>query len=156
MDTGKQEHLQSRNGVESKYQTLHDRLCPSSGLMHKVLGMIEENHLELVVTSLEDGEDLRPGATVDAHGTIRITSSRRNIADPTNSEGLRRRLRTWNLAFVMAKMRHPDRAWLQSAAPDVAQDDADFLLGEDCFFLDAVDVEGMSVVRSSFKQVLLL
>ena len=44
----KQEHLQLRNSVGSKYQTLHDLLCPSSGLMDKVLGMIEENHLELV------------------------------------------------------------------------------------------------------------
>ena len=60
--------------------------------------MIEGNHLELValdeVISLEDGEDHRPGGTVDAHGTIRITSSRCNITEPTNSEGLRRRLRT--------------------------------------------------------------
>ena len=30
-----------------------------------------------------------------------------------------------------------------------------FLLGEDCLDLDAVDVEGMSVARSSFEQVLL-
>ena len=37
-----------RDAVESKYQTLHDRLCSSSGLMDKVPGMIEENHLELV------------------------------------------------------------------------------------------------------------
>ena len=94
-------------------QTLHDRLCPSSGLKDEGLGMIEENHLELValdeVISLEDCEDHGPGATVDSHGTIRITSSRRNIAESANSEGLRRRLRTWNLAFVMAKMRHPSR-----------------------------------------------
>ena len=72
---GKQEHLQLRSAVECKYQTLHGRL----GLMDKVLGMIEENHVELValdeVISLEGGEDHRPGATVNAHGTIRITSS---------------------------------------------------------------------------------
>ena len=55
----------------------------------------------------------------------------------------------------MAKMRHPNRARLHSATPDVAQDYADFLLGEDCLNLDAVDVEGMCVARSSFKQVLL-
>ena len=53
----------------------------------------------------------------------------------------------------MAKMRHLNRAWLQSAAPDVAQDYADFLLGEHCLNLDAVDVEGMRVARPSFKQV---
>ena len=88
-----------KNAVESTYQTLHDRLCPSSGLMDKVLSMIGENHFELValdeVISLEDGEDHRPGATVDAYGTVRITSSKRNIAEPTTSEALRRRLRTW-------------------------------------------------------------
>ena len=55
----------------------------------------------------------------------------------------------------MAKMRHPNRAWLPSATPSVAQDCADFLLGEDCLNLEAVDVEGVSVARSSFKQVLL-
>ena len=155
----KQEHLQLRNAVESKYQTLHDRLCPSSGLMGRVLGMIEENLLELValdeVISLEDGEDHRPGATVDAHGTIRITSSRRNIAEPTTSEGLRRRIRTSNWAFVMAKMRHPNRAWLQSATPHVAQDYADFFFGEDCLNLGAIDDEGVCFARPSFKQVLL-
>ena len=56
----------------------------------------------------------------------------------------------------MAKMRHPNRAWLQTDALYVAQEYADFLLGEDCLLnLDAVDVEGMCVARSSFKQVLL-
>ena len=105
--------------------------------------------------SLEDGEDYRPGATVDAHGTIRITSSRRNIAEPTTSEGLRRRLRTWHLAFVMSKMRHPNRAWLQSATPDVAQYYADFLLGEDCLNLGAIDDEGVCLSRPAFQHVLL-
>ena len=112
--------------------------------MDKVLGMIEQNHSELValgeVISVEESKDYRPGATVDAH----------NIAEPTNSEGRRRR-RTWNFAFVMAKMRHPSRSLLQSATPDVAQDYADYLLGEDSLNLDAVDVEGMTVARSSRK-----
>ena len=103
------ENLQLRNAVESKYKTLHDRLCPRSGLMDKVLGMIEKTTWSSL-RWMEDGEDHRQGATVDAHGTIRITSSRRNIAEPTNSEGLRSRLRTQNVAFVMAKMRHPSRA----------------------------------------------
>ena len=150
---GKQEHLQSKYAAESKkYQTLHDRLCPSSGLRDKVLGMIEENHLELIaldeMISLEDGEDHRPGATVE-HGTIRITSSRRNIPESINSEGLRRRLRIWNLASVMAKLRHLTvlgckalrQMWL--------------LLGEDYLNLDATDVDGMCVALPSFKQVLL-
>ena len=35
----------SRNKVESKHQTLHDRLCPSSGLLDKVRGTVEERSL---------------------------------------------------------------------------------------------------------------
>ena len=72
--------------------------------VHKVVGMTEETHLELFsldeVITLEDGDGHRPGATVDAHGTIRITSSRCNNAGLTILEGLRRRLRSWNLLFL--------------------------------------------------------
>ena len=53
-------------------------------------------------------------------------------------------------------MRHLNRAWLQSDTFDVAQDYADFLLGEDCLNLEAVDVEGVSVARTFFQTGLVL
>ena len=155
---GKAAHLSMRKAAEVVVGELSDRVAPSATLVELVMEQIEETHLEAVplnrVTAAEDNDDMRTGATIDSGGVVRIRRGRQDVTEPSDPEQLRRRLRTLGIAYLYAKLKHPGRAWLQSASPELFADYVDYLLGEHVRGLEAQDQSGNTVSRPAWKQIL--
>ena len=106
------------------------------------------------VICVDDGEDHKQNAIIDASGVVRIKRGRQDVAMPRDTEELRRRLRTWGFSFTFAKLKHPTRAWLMDATPDVIAEYCDYLLGDTVRGLKARNDKGEVVAAPSFQQIL--
>jgi hypothetical protein len=152
------QHISLRRATEAVFGELPDRIAPGPALMETILEMIEEGTLEAVpltqVTCVEDGEDMKQGAVIEPSGVVRIKRGRQEVTMPRDSEDLRRRLRTWGLTFTYAKLKHPTRAWLSSATPEVIADYCDYLMGDTVKGLKAKNDRDEVVATPSFHQVL--
>lgn len=147
-----------RKAVEEVFGDLPDKIAPGVALIEMVLEQVEEHAIEAIpftqVFCVEDGEDLKTGATIDTAGVVRIRRGRVDVAMPADSEELRRKLRCWGYAFIYAKLRHPGRAWLKSANQEVICEYCDFLLGDQVYGLVAKDQSDNVVARPKWSQVL--
>ena len=151
-------HLALRRSVESVHGELNDRLAPGAPYVESLFEPIEEGALEAVpltqVLCVEDGEEAKHNAVIDPSGVVRIKRGRQEVSMPNDTESLRRRPRIWGLGFTYAKMKHPTRAWLKDATPEVIAEYNDYLLGETVLGLRARNDRGEVVATPSFAQVL--
>jgi len=150
--------LSLRQAVEDILGQLPDKLAPGAALLEHVFEQVEENTIEAIpltqVLCVEDGEDLKTSATIDASGVVRIKRGRTEVAMPGDSEALRRKLRCWGLAFMYAKLKNPGRAWLKTANLEVVNEYLDHLLGERVRGLEAKDQADTVVARPSWPLLL--
>ena len=127
-------HRALRVAVEERYDVLDDTLVPHTALVDQVLHMVEEDHAEFIsltdVFAVNDAEPTAHQLQVDPRGGVRVKRKRLERAMPVDSESLRRRLRTWGLAFSFARARHPARAQLSDATPSTVGAYVDHLLGD--------------------------
>ena len=103
---------------------------------------------------MEDGEETKTNAVIDASGVVRIKKGKLDVPLPTDTEGLRKRLRTWGMGFTFAKLKHPTRAWLKDAVPETISEYADYILGDTVRGLVARNDRGEAVASPSFAQIL--
>ena len=152
------QHNNLRKSAEAVYGEIPDRIAPGATYVEAVLEMIEEGTLEAVplaqVMCVEDGEDMKQGAVIDPSGVVRIRRGRQEVAFPKDTEGLRKRLRTWGFAFTYAKLKHPARGWLSSATPDAIADYSDYILGDTVRGLEAKSQNNEVVARPAWQQIL--
>ena len=120
---GKQPHQLARKAVDVKFKTkFSDKEVPAQSTVDRVLAMLEERHAEPMplreVLCVEDvGEEPDSGVAMDRNGVIRVKKRPTTVAEPKDSEELRRRLLTLVLAYAFAFVRMPQRTWLESATP---------------------------------------
>ena len=150
--------LSLRQAAEDILGVLPDKLAPGVALLELVFEQVEENTIEAIpltqVFCVEDGEDLKTGATIDASGILRLKRGRTEVPMPGDSEALRRKLRCWGLAFIYAKLKNPGRSWLKTATLEVVNEYLDHLLGERVRGLEAKDQADTVVARPSWPLML--
>ena len=92
-------HVALRRAAEAIYGELHDRIAPGAPYIESLLEQVEEGTLEAFplsqVLCVEDGEESKTNAVIDASGVVRIKKGKLDVPLPTDTEGLRKRLRTW-------------------------------------------------------------
>jgi hypothetical protein len=151
-------HVALRRAAEAIYGELHDRIAPGAPYIESLLEQVEEGTLEAFplsqVLCVEDGEESKTNAVIDASGVVRIKKGKLDVPLPTDTEGLRKRLRTWGMGFTFAKLKHPTRSWLKDAVPETIAEYADYLLGDTVRGLVARNDRGEAVATPSFAQIL--
>ena len=155
---GKATHLAMRRATEVQYGEISDKIAPGAAYVELLAEMIEEGHLEGIpltrVVTVDDGESMQQGATIDSTGVVRVRRSKQEVKEPSDPEGLRRRLRTWGFGFTYMKLKHVGRGWLQDAVPEAILDYADYLLGDQVRGLESHDDSGAVISRPSWPLIL--
>ena len=156
---GKQPHQLARTAVETRFHKLSDKEAPSQATVDKVLAMLEERHAEDMnfkeVLSVDDaGDEPEPTLGMDKTGAVRVRRKIATVAEPRDSEELRRRIFTWVMAYAFAFVRMPQRKWLESATPTTSATYSSYLLGDRVHNLSATTANGTAVASPTWAQVL--
>ena len=127
-------HTALRSAVEAQVDPLEDRLAPSNALVDKVLGQVEESHLEAIPLSAVDSQDdpiaEADSLALDAKGGVTVKRRRLDRPLPHDAESLRTRLRLWGMAYTYARARHPNQLWLTDAGPATVHKYIDHMLSD--------------------------
>ena len=118
---GFQAHREMRLAVESKYDKLDKKTAPHSTLVDQVLGMIEDQHFQVLSLKAVLSSESQDGATqegfmVGPQGKVQVKKRRVERAMPADTEALRGRLTTWCYAFLYALARLPGKECLQDVS----------------------------------------
>ena len=73
---------------------------------------------------------------------------------PCSSEDLRRRIQTLAITFYLAKVRHPNRAFLADADPDVWLPHVEYILSEEIAGQEATGADGTVLHKPTWNLVL--
>ena len=126
-----------RRGFEDKYGRREDRDFPADSVIERRLQEVEQGDMKAeslqdIVNREEQSED-PIGAVFDKDGALRIKKGLQRVALPSDSEALRRRVKLLGISYTVARAKHPTRAWLATALPDVWSDHLDYVLGEQVY-----------------------
>ena len=111
-----------RKGFEQKQGRVSDEEWPDEPLIEKRLQEVEQGvlHAEPLeeVASKAECEDEEDHPVADRRGIVRLRRKVVMVPAPRNSEEVRRRIRLLAATFDVAKMRNPNKAFLQDLTAD--------------------------------------
>ena len=157
----KRDTLRQQNKTEeaNKLNSVTQKQLIKDKIDHK-LEQLQENDPQVEklkeVASKEDGEDDYLMADVDlGSGALKVKAGKaKQVPPPKNPEELRQRLKMIGNAWLLAKTRHPNRAWLADLTTHTYVKFADHLLGRRVAQLAAKDKDGEKILTPSWTLIL--
>jgi hypothetical protein len=152
------EHVEMRFAFERRFGRIADKIWPCEMLVEGRLEMIENGTLEAEPLTRVVPKDLAQSNSLDLDldklNRFRLKEGMKEIAMPSSSEDLRRRIQTLAITFYLAKVRHPNRAFLEDAEPDVWLPHVDYILNEEVAGLEARGADGKILHKADWNLVL--
>jgi len=109
-----------RRAHEAIAGRLDDEIFPSSAVIERRLQEVEQGNLQ--AESLQDVGSVAEvpvdmgGLALNPDGTFRLKRAAKQVPLPSDSEELRRRIRTLDVSFEIARIQNPNRQWLATQA----------------------------------------
>ena len=153
--------LQLRKAYVLACGPLPDKFCPSRTYVDWRLEQLEEGELRperlRQVTTVEDEDDEGGDAgtlDISREGTLRFRRGKVMVNPPSTPEQLRKFLRVMAAHWEFVRIKDPVRTFLVDHTPAVWSHYADFLLGEDCWGMEAKDGAGAVCARPTWLTLL--
>ena len=129
------EHITLRRAYEAAHGRVEDKHFPADAALERRLAEVEQGDLKAEslkdMPSREESIEDPIGAVMDKDGALRLKKGIQQIALPSSSEELRRRVRMLGITYTLASLKHTNRTWLSTATPNIWLDHLDWVLGED-------------------------
>ena len=93
--------------------------------------------------------------TFDATGKLLIKKGTNSIAEPSNPEALRRRVKLLGYTLIMLSLKHTNRTFLQGLNPQLFEEFLSYILGEHVYGLTGKSSEGFTISSPSWQQILI-
>jgi hypothetical protein len=155
---GGNEHVEMRFAFERRFGRIADKVWPCEMLVEGRLEMIENGTLEAEPLTKVVPKDLAQSNSLDLDldklNRFRLKEGMKEIPMPSSSEDLRRRIQTLAITFYLAKVRHPNRAFLADAEPDVWLPHVEYMLNEEVAGLEARGADGRLLHKADWNLVL--
>ena len=152
-------HVAMRLAFEKTYGARADKEFPAESYIEQRFEEVDQGDLKAeslkeAISRDEVSED-PTSAVMDTDGTVRIKRGKSEVRMPSNSEELRRRIRVLGVTFVLAKLRHSNRAYLADASLEMWNDHCDYVLGDTVMNMKTSSADGKLIHRPDWKQVLI-
>ena len=153
------EYQSMRQAWENKYWPLEDSQTPGRVYVEKRANDIESGDIraEPLTTILSRDEDQVESFVSfwDSSGQLQLKKGGSAVAEPTNPEGLRKRIKLMGVCLMMLALRNSNRPDLQGCTPQDFEDLLSYLLGEHVWMLAGKSSEGYTVLSPSWSQLLI-
>ena len=126
-----------------------DKLTPAKEYVEKRLQEVENNDYRAEsLTEVVSRDEVEPDSLLpqwDSKGHLTVKRGASAVPEPSNPEGLRRRLSIMQHAYQMVALRHTNRPELQGDYVKAFADYKDYVLGEYVYGLNSRDEEGRTI-----------
>ena len=139
--------------------------CPSKSYFERKIGEVETafeaEHLTMVTNGDRDNPSEAANSGPDLAGwdmvakTFRVSSKEIRVAMPKGPEGLRARLLTLGLAFVLLKLKFPSKGVLRTADMDLFHTYVRFLFGPNVWGKATLGIDGKPTSTPHLQHVLI-
>jgi hypothetical protein len=150
-------------GLHKTYARLHglprDEDFPGQALLESLLGMLATGGLKAeplkdVASKVECETSSSPSLQVGPSGVLKVVKAKQETAPPTDTEGLRRRVRLMAVGWEVLKLKFPQRQILVDDAMDYWDQSVSWLLGPEIYGLVVLSEAGYISHRSSWPNLL--
>lgn len=152
------EYHAMKHAYEALYGAIEDADAPAKVYLEKRIAELESGELRAeplsMVLNREQDNDETLTPHWDATGNLKLKRTTGDIAEPHNTEELRRRIEVMFNGLMFIALLHTNRAELQGITPTLSHQYSSYLLGEFCWDLVAKDNEGRTVAAPNWKLVL--
>ena len=147
-----------RKSWETKWWPLEDNQAPGRSYMEKRADELESGDfraepLTVVLSRDEDQTDCFTSFW-DSAGQLQLKKGGTTVAEPHNSEALRRRIKLMGVSLMWLGIRHTNRGYLQGISPQLFEDYLSYLLGDFVWQLTGKAADGSTVMTPAWSQLL--
>jgi len=154
----KTEHSTTRRSYEKAWGILEKPFVIGHRFTEKRLDDISNGEFRAdrlqEVTSQEEEELLVPGSRIEPGGAIKVILSKREVPLPTDSEGVRRRVKMIGISYGFGRIRCPNVGWLATQTPSIWEDHLTYVLGEDVLGFEIKNSYDEVVGRGTLSQTI--